>query len=453
MLDAIARFFKFEALQTNYRTEILAGITTFMTMSSILVVNPAILSKGIFLNQPGDLMGQLLIATAITAAFNSIFIACFANYPFALAPAMGPNAYLAFSVILGLSMPWPLALSSVLIMSILFLLLILTKLHIKIIQAIPPFFKYATVVGIGLFIAYLALSTTADPPTLGAGLIVPDPATTTSLGSLRQPPALAAIFGLIFTAVLLARSVKGAMLWGILITAMIGWVFGFAPPPQGIVAFPKLPINLLGQAIWGFRYLSFDQLWNVIVVALTLLFVTLFGFIGTLTGLGQQLDCLDTQGNLPRLTRTLSAGALGSVGGSLLGMPPPVTYLESAAGIVEGGRSGFTALVVAGLMLISAFFAPIVAAIPTFAITPGLVLVGVLMMRGVKEINWTDPAESLTSFLIILIMPLAFSIAKALAIGFIVYPIVQIAQGKASQVSRVMYTLAIASVLYFLSLP
>ncbi len=452
MLDAIADFFKFETLKTNFRTELLAGVTTFMTMSSILVVNPTILSNAVFLNQPGDLIGQLLIATAIAAALNSVLLACLTNYPFAIAPAMGPNAYLAFSVILGLQMPWQLALFCVLLTGVLLLILILTKLHTTIIRAIPPFFKYATVVGIGLFIAYLALSANAAPPTLGAGLIVPDPATTTSLGSMRQPSALAAAFGLLLTAVLLARSVKGAMLWGILITAMLGWIFGFAPLPQGLIAWPKLPVNLIGQALVGVRYFSLDQLGNMIAVTLTLLFVTLFGFIGTLTGLGQQMDALDAKGNLPRLTRTLSAGAIGTLVGALLGMPPPVTYLESAAGIAEGGRSGFTALVFAGLMLISAFFAPLVAAIPTFAITPALVLVGAMMMGSVKEIDWTDPAESLTAFLIILVMPLAFSIAKALAIGFIVYPIIKAAQGAARQTSWVMYSLAIASILYFVSL-
>lgn len=452
MLQAIADFFKFDALQTNYKTELLAGLTTFMTMSSVLVVNPAILSGAIFLNQPGDLLGQLLTSTAIAAALCSILMACLANYPFALAPAMGPNIYLAYSVILGLQMHWRLALTTVLLDGILLLVLISTNLHTKILSAIPAFFKYATVVGIGFFVTYLALSADPTPPTLGAGIIIADPNTTTTLGSLRQPPTLAAIFGTLLTAILLARSIKGAMLWGVLSTAMIGWLGGIAPPPQGIVSFPKLPFDLVGQVFAGFNYLSIEQLWNVIAVTLTLLFITLFGFVGTLTGLGQQLNCLDGNGNLPRFTRTLSAGAFGVVAGSFVGMPPAVTYLESATGINAGGRTGFTALVVAGLMLGAAFFAPLVAAIPTFAITPALVMVGVLMMRGVQEIDWSDPAESFTSFLMILMMPLAFSIAKALATGFVVYPLIKVAQREARSVSGVMYVLAIASALYFVSL-
>lgn len=453
MIQAIANFFKFNELQTNFRTEILAGITTFVAMSSILVVNPAILSSAIFLNQPGDLLGQLLIATAIASALSSILMAYAANYPFALAPAMGPNAYLAFSVILGLEMNWRLALSAVLLESVLFLILILTNLHLKIIRAIPASFKFATVVGIGLFVAYLGLAANPAPPTLGAGIIVSDAATITGLGSLRQPSTLMAIFGLLLTAVLLARSVKGAMLWGILTTAILGWLFGIAPSPQGVFALPTLPIDLFGQAIIGFRYLNAEQIWNVIAVTLTLLFVTLFGFMGTLTGLGQQLGCLDQKGNLPRFTQAISAGIVGGTISSCIGMPPPITYLESAAGIVEGGRSGFTAIVVAVLMLGSVFFVPLVAAIPMFAIVPALVLVGVMMMRGVQGINWDDPAEALSSFLIILLMPLTFSLAKALAAGFVVYPIIRAAQGKFRDVTWVMYTLAIASVLYLCSLP
>ncbi|MDX2241026.1 MAG: NCS2 family permease [Leptolyngbyaceae cyanobacterium bins.302] len=452
MVSAIAKFFKFNELQTNFRTEILAGVTTFVTLSSVLVVNPAILSSAIYLKQPGDLLGELLVATAISSALSSILLACMANYPFALAPAMGPNAYLAFSVILGLPMNWRLALSTVFLESVLFLVLIATNLHTKIIRAIPASFKYATVVGIGLFIAYLGLAASPEPPTLGAGIIVPDAATVTALGSLRQPPTLMAIFGFLLTAILLARSVKGAMLWGILSTAMLGWIFGIAPTPQGIFALPTLPINLFGQAIAGFKDLNAEQIWNLIAVTLTLLFVTLFGFVGTLTGLGQQLEQLDEKGNLPRLTQTLSAGALGGTLSSLIGMPPPITYLESAAGITEGGRSGFTSIVVAVLMLGSAFFVPVVAAIPTFAITPALILVGVLMMRSVQEINWDDPAEALSSFLIILMMPLTFSLAKALAIGFVVYPIMKAAQGKFRDVSWVIYALAIAAVFYLGSL-
>jgi len=452
MLQAIAHFFKFEDLKTNYRAEILAGLTTFMTMSSVLVVNPAILSSAMFLNQPGDLLGQLLFATAIASAISSILMACLANYPFAMAPAMGPNAYLAFSVIVGLQMQWRLALITVLLSGLLLFVLILTKLHTKILHAIPAFFKYATVVGIGLFVAYLALSAKPVPPTLGAGIIVSDPTTLTSLGSFRQSTTLIAIFGTLLTAVMLARTIKGAMLWGILTTAIVGWILGVAPPPQGIIAFPKLPIDLIGQVFGGFDYLTIEQIWNIVAVTLALLFVTLFGLIGTLTGLGQQLGHLDSKGNLPRLTRALTAGALGTLACAVFGMPPPVTYLESATGIAEGGRSGFTAVVVAVLMLISAFFAPIVVAIPTFAITPALVLVGVLMMRGIKEIDWADPAESFTSFLVILLMPLTFSIAKALAIGFIVYPLIKAAQGDVRQVSGVMYVLAIASALYFVSL-
>lgn len=451
-VSSLAQFFKFESLGTTYRTEILAGITTFMTLSYILVVNPKILSNAIFLESPGDLFGELLIATAIPAAVGTALMGCLANYPFALAPAMGLNAFFAFSVVLRLGINWRLALLAVLLESLLFLALILSKWHIQLIRAIPASLKQATVAGIGLFIAYIALSSDPAAPTLGAGIIVSSKVTTTALGSFHRPATLMAVFGLLLTAVLVARRVGGAMLWGILVTAVVGWLLGVTPPPQGILALPRSPVELVGQALTGFQYLTPNEIWNFVAVTLTFLFVTSFDTIGALTGLGQQAGYIDENGELPRSTPALLACALGISFGAVMGTSPSATFLESASGVAAGGRSGFTAIVVAILFLLSIFFAPLLAAIPAFATAPALVMVGVLMMGAVQAINWQEPADAIPAFLVILTMPLTFSIAEALAIGFITYPLIKTAQGHARQLNLPMYILAAISVFYFATL-
>ena len=448
LTTSVPQFFRFEQLGTTYKTEILAGVTTFMTMAYILVVNPRILSNAIFIDQPGDLFNQLVTTTAISSALATALMGLLSNYPFALAPAMGLNAFFAFSVVLGLQMNWRLALTSVLIESLIFTLLILSNIHIQIIKAIPASLKHATVAGIGLFIAYIGLSGVPEPPTLGAGIIVASKATLTTIGSFRQPATLLSAFGLLLTATMVARHIKGAILWGILATALLGWILGIAPCPLKIIALPELPQGLMGQAFTGLSYLTPKQIGNFVSVTLTLLFVTSFDTIGALTGLGQQAGYINKNGELPRATKSLLAGAMGITFGALIGTSPSATYLESASGISEGGRSGFTSVVVAALFLLSVLFTPLFAAVPAFATSPALILVGFLMMSSVQNITWNDPAEAIAAFLILLTMPLTYSIAEALAIGFIIYPLIKVSQGQAHEVNKTVYFLAAISVFH-----
>ncbi|MBW4637489.1 MAG: NCS2 family permease [Gloeocapsa sp. UFS-A4-WI-NPMV-4B04] len=446
----IARFFKFEQNQTNLRQEMLAGVTTFMAMAYILAVNPSILSNAIFLQQPKDLFGQLAIATALSATIATSIMGLVANYPFALAPAMGLNAYFTFSVVLGLGISWRVALTAVFVEGLIILVLTLSNIRNQIIMAIPECLKRATATGIGLFIAYIGLS--GNPATGGAGLIVANETTKTALGAFNNPATLMASFGIFVTAALVARRLKGALLYGILATALLGWILGIAPWPKAIVALPPWPGDLLGQAIFGLAQVSQTNIGDFLSILVVFLFVDIFDTIGTLTGLGMQAGYINEKGTLPRAGRALMADAVGIPVGAALGTSTVSTYIESAAGIAEGGRTGFTSVVVAALFAMSIFFIPLLAAIPGFATAPALVIVGVLMAESLGGIRWSDPAESIPSFLTILMMPLTYSIAEGLAIGFITYPLLKTFQGKSHELTLPMWLLAGVFVLRFVQL-
>jgi AGZA family xanthine/uracil permease-like MFS transporter len=448
-IRSIARFFKFDSLGTTYRTEILAGVTTFITLAYTLVVTPSILSNAIFLQQPGDLFDELVVATAIVSAVSTLLMGLWTNYPVALAPGMGLNSLFAFSVVLDLKLDWRLALMAALLQGLLFMGLCVSGLRDRLINAIPLSLKHAIVAGIGLFVAYIALSGNPASPTLGAGIIVASDTTKTTLGSLANPVTLLAIFGLLLTATLMVRKVKGGMLWGILATAGLGWIFGIAPAPQGLIAMPHFPVHLFGQAFTGFQYFTPSQTGNLIAAMFILLFVTLFDSIGALMGLGQQAGSLNSKGELPRSSQALIAIGAGTTIGSLLGISPVAPYLESAAGISEGGRSGFSSIIVSVLLLASVLFLPLLAAVPAFATAPVLILVGVLMVGGsVKSINWNDHAEAIPAFLMMMMMPLTFSLADGIAIGFITYPLLKACQGKAREIDRTLLVLAFLSMLF-----
>lgn len=444
---AIARFFKFDEFNTNFRTEVLAGVTTFMTMAYILAVNPGILSNAIFLSQPQDLFGELVIATALSSAIATLVMGLTANYPFALAPGMGLNAFFAFSVVLALKIDWRVALSAVLIEGLIFIALTLSNIRSQIIKAIPECLKQATAAGIGLFIAYIGLA--GDPKTGGAGIIVANPATKTALGNFAQPTTLVAIAGILITAAFVARRIKGALLWGILATALLGWILRIAPAPSGIVALPQWPGDLFGQAIVGLSQIGRTNIWDLVAVTFVFLFIDLFDTIGTLAGVGTQAGYIDENGELPRASEALMADAIGTTVGAILGTSTVTTYIESAAGVSEGGRTGFTAVVTAILFTLSIFFIPLLSAVPAFATAPALLIVGVLMAGNVRMIRWDDPAESIPSFLTILLMPLTYSIAEGLAIGFITYPLIKSFQGKAHEISLAVWILAGIFVLRF----
>lgn len=447
-LGQVARFFQFERNRTTFRTEVLAGVTTFMTMAYILAVNPGILSEAIFLQQPGDLFPELVIATAISSAIATLLMGFLANYPFALAPGMGLNAFFTFSVVKALGIGWRVALSAVFIEGLIFIALTLSQVRSQIIKAIPECLKQATAAGIGLFLAYIALSSSSA--TGGAGIIITNPVTLTSLAPFNQPPTLMAIAGIFITSALVARRIKGALLWGIFATALLGWILGIAPWPTGILAWPQWPSHLFGQAIAGLTQLSQANFWNAIAVTFVFLFVDLFDTIGTLAGVGIQAGYIDQNGELPRAKEALLADAIGTSVGALMGTSTVTSYIESAAGVSEGGRTGFTAIIVAVLFTVSIFFIPLLAAVPAFATTPALLIVGVLMMSNVRGIRWDDPAESIPSFLTILIMPLSFSIAEGLAIGFITYPLMKAFQGKTQETTPAVWILAGIFILRFI---
>jgi adenine/guanine/hypoxanthine permease len=449
-LDRIALFFQFEQLGTDYRTELLASFTTFMTTTPMLVVTAHMLGSAVFLNQPGDLFEQLLVAVVLCSAIASMTIGLLANYPFALGPSAGTAALLAFSIVLGMGMNWRLAFTAVLVEGILFTALTLSPLRRQITDAIPTSLKQAMVVGLGLFLSYIALSGKVDSPNLGAGIIITSAATTTALGSLRQPATLIAIVGILFTAILTVRRVKGALLLGVFGTASLGWVYGVAPLPENILTLPQLPLDLIGQAIAGIQYLSLAQLGNFVAVVFTLLFVSLSDTISSLNVMGEQIKCIRPNGELHRSKQALLSNSLGTIFGALMGSAPIIPYLESTSGIFEGGRSGFVSIVVAILFLISALFTPLFAAIPAFATAPVLIMIGVLMMSCVRLIDWNDLTEAVPAFLVILIMPLTFSVANGMAAGFIADAVVKTAQRNRPRVPRSSLILAGMAAAYFL---
>lgn len=437
---AIARYFKFDEYKTNFRTEIVAGITTFMTMAYILVVNPLILSDAIFLSQRRDLFPELVFATAISSAIGTIVMALIAKYPFALAPGMGLNAFFAYSVVVGLGINWRVALAAVLVEGLIFIALTITDIRRHLITAIPTTIKVATTIGIGLFIAYIGLAGNVE--TGGAGLIVADQATKTTFGSFRQPNTLIATAGLLITSAFILRRVKGGLLWGIFATALLGWILGVTPWPRGIAQIPTFPTDLFGQAIAGLAGVNLSNLLDFVAVLLVFLFVDIFDTIGTISGVGMQAGYIDERGELPRANQALLADAVATTTGAVMGTSTVTTYIESAAGVAEGGRSGFTAVIVAALFIVAIVFTPIFEAIPAYATTPALVITGVFMMGNAASIRWGDLAEAIPAFLTIIFMPLASSIAAGLSVGMVAYPLLKSFQGKAHEIPLATWILA-----------
>jgi AGZA family xanthine/uracil permease-like MFS transporter len=438
---AIAHYFKFDVYRTNFRTEILAGVTTFMTMAYILVINPLILSDAVFLNQPKDLFSELVVSTALCSMIGTLVMAFLAKYPFALAPGMGMNAFFAYSVVLTLKIDWKVALASVLIEGLIFIALTVTDIRRHLITAVPDVIKTATTVGIGLFLAYIGLSGKVE--TGGAGLIVLDEVTKTTFGSFRNPQSILAVVGIFLTVFFMVRRIKGALLWGIIGTGILGWVLGVAAAPQGILALPTFPSHLFGQAFVGLSGINAGNLIDFVAVTLVFLFVDMFDTIGTLSGVSTQAGYINEKGELPRANQALFADAVATTAGAMIGNSTVTTYVESASGVAEGGRTGFTAVIVAGLFGLSLFFGPVLEAIPAFATAPALMIVGVLMLMSVKNINWNDLAESIPAFLTIFFIPLGYSIAAGLSAGLIAYPIIKTFQGKPKDVPLVTWILAV----------
>ncbi|HHT69241.1 MAG TPA: NCS2 family permease [Firmicutes bacterium] len=434
--------FKLRENKTNVRTEVMAGITTFMTMAYIIVVNPGILAT-IFEGTPEhqSMFMAFMIATIVSAIFATVLMAFFANYPFALAPGMGLNAYFTYTVVFQMGYDWQVALGAVFISGIIFVLLSLSGVREAIINAIPAGLKSGISAGIGLFIAFIGLQ--------NAGIVVADQATMVAIGSLREPAVILAMVGIILTGILLARNVRGAILIGIFATALVGIPLGVTPIPDGIFSVPRFSS---WAPVFGKLDIRGALGVGLIEVVFAFLFVDLFDTIGTLVGVSERAGFLDKDGKLPRAEKALLADSIGTVGGAVMGTSTVTTYVESAAGVAAGGRTGLTALVTAGCFFLALFFGPLFSAIPNAATAPALIVVGAMMARGVLSIKWDFMDEALPAFIAMIAMPLTYSIATGIALGFIVYPLMKALSGKAKEVHWIMWVLAVLFAVRFLYL-
>ena len=427
------RVFKLKENNTNPKTEVIAGFTTFLTMAYIIFVNPSILSEA------GMPFNGVFIATIAGIILGTLAMALLTNYPFALASGMGLNAFFAYSVVIGMGVSWQTALGIIFIEGIIFIVLSVTPVRKKIVNAIPMNLKTGISAGIGLFIAFIGLQ--------NAGIVVNDEATLVSMGSLLSGPALVALVGLIVTGILHAMKVKGSLLWGILIATAFGWTNGVTPAFNGIFAMPKMAD--WNQVLFQLDIASALRL-SMVGVLLSFLFVDLFDTAGTLVGVSKQAGYIDEDGNLPKASNALLADAIGTTGGALFGTSTVTTYIESAAGVAEGGRTGLTGVVAAILFFLALFFRPLIGLVPGAATAPALIIVGTMMMTNVTDLDWDDFTEVLPAFIAMIAMPLTYSISNGIALGFIIYPLVKLFTGRGKEVNALVYVLGAVFIAYFL---
>ena len=455
----LEKFFKLKENRTDVKTEIMAGITTFMTMAYILAVNPSILSAA------GMDANAVLIATALAAFVGTAMMALFANYPFALAPGMGLNAYFAYTVVLNMGYSWQIALMAVFVEGLVFIVLSLTNVREAIFNAIPMTLKSAVSVGIGLFIAFIGLQ--------NAKIVVNSDATLLTYQTFKGDTfhsigigAILALIGVLVTAILLVRKIKGGILLGIIIT----WVLGIICELTGIyVPNPDAGMySVIPSAIVSFDFSSFGhtfgqvfkadfsniRILDFIVVMFAFLFVDLFDTLGTLIGVASKADMLDKDGKLPRIKGALMADAVATSVGAVFGTSTTTTHVESASGVTEGGRTGLTAITTGILFLLALIFSPLFLTIPSFATAPALIIVGFYMMGAVVKINFDDMAEAIPAFLCIIAMPLAYSISEGIAIGVISWTLLNLLTGKArdKKISILMYVLTVLFILKYIFL-
>ncbi len=429
----LERVFNLEENNTNVKTEVIAGFTTFMTMAYIIFVNPSILSDA------GMPFNGVFIATIAGIILGTLAMAFLTNYPFALASGMGLNAFFAYSVVIGMEVSWQTALGIIFIEGIIFIVLSVTPVRKKIVNAIPMNLKTGISAGIGLFIAFIGLQ--------NAGIVVNDEATLVSMGSLLSGPALVAMVGLIVTGILHAMKVKGSLLWGILIATAFGWTNGVTPAFNGIFAMPKM--GDWNQVLFQLDIASALRL-SMVGVLLSFLFVDLFDTAGTLVGVSKQAGYIDEDGNLPKASNALLADAIGTTGGALFGTSTVTTYIESASGVAEGGRTGLTGVVASILFFLALFFRPLIGLVPGAATAPALIIVGTMMMTNVTDLDWDDFTEVLPAFLAMIAMPLTYSISNGIALGFIIYPLVKLFTGRGKEVNALVYVLGVVFIAYFL---
>jgi len=421
MLD---RLFKLSANQTTIGTEVLAGATTFLTMAYIIFVNPTILADA------GMDKGAVFVATCLAAAFGSAVMGLWANYPIALAPGMGLNAYFTYSVVLGMGHSWQVALGAVFISGVLFLVLALTKVREAIINAIPHSLKLAISAGIGLFLGIIALK--------NAGIIAAHPATLVTMGDVTKPEAMLAAAGFMVMVALDTRRVPGAIMIAILGTTALGMALGITPWGGLVSAPPSLAPTFLAMDVVGAINVG------LVAIVFAFLFVDLFDNAGTLIGLAHRAGMLDAKGRLPRIERALVADSLAAMASGVVGTSTTTSYIESAAGIKAGGRTGLTALVVAGFFLLALFLSPLAGSIPAYATAPALLFVACLMARGLADIAWDDMTEAVPAVVTALAMPLTFSIAHGISFGFIAFAGIKLLAGRWREISPTVALLALA---------
>lgn len=440
MSNFIQKAFGFDPKVNSVKTEILAGITTFLTMSYILAVNP-----GIFSALPGMPTGSVFTATALAAIIGTLVMAVYAKKPFALAPGMGLNAFFVFTVCLGMGYSWQFALTAVLLEGIIFIILTLTNVRKLIVDSIPVTLKKAIGCGIGLFIAFIGLK--------NAGVIVANDSTVVALGNITQGTALLALIGLIITAFLVVKKVPGALLIGMVATAALGLVIKDPTTGEhitkfnGIASLPASVSPIFCQFEWKHVF-SLDMF----VVVFTFMFIDMFDTIGTVVGVSTKAKMVDEKGNIPGINKTLMADAVATVAGACLGTSTTTTYVESASGIAQGGRTGLTAFSAAMCFVIALFFSPLFLAIPSAATAPVLVIVGVFMMSPIKDIDFENYSEAIPAFITLISMPLCYSISDGIMLGMISYVLINMLSLNFKKISPAAYILAVIFVAKYILL-
>ncbi len=426
----LERFFKLKEHGTTVRQELVAGLTTFSTMAYIVFVNPAVLQAA------GMDPGAVMMATIFSAVAATLIMALYANYPFALAPGMGLNAYFAYAIVLGEGIPWQTALGATFLAGGVFLLLNILQIRALIMQAIPHSLRLSLTGGIGLFLAFIGLQS--------IHIVVPHAETIVSVGPLATPQILLAGIGLVIACVLFAKGYRAAILISIVTTWLLGLVFGFAEW-NGLVAFPPDPSPTFMQM--DLRGAFSGQVWSIIL-AFTL--IAVFDAAGTITGLAEQGNFVDKNGRVPRLNRIFLADAVGTMLSGVFGTSPMTTYVESAAGVTAGGRTGLTALIVALLFLACLWFSPLASSIPMYATAPALILIGSFLLAPIRNLPWDDPIELIPCFVVLITVPLAFSISTGIALGLILFPLGKLLVGRAKEVHWLAWVLGALFVVKFL---
>ncbi len=433
-MSALDKFFKLSERGTNVSTEVVAGFTTFVTIAYIILVNPNVLSEA------GIPKEAAIAATILATVGTTLLVGLLANLPMVSAPGLGLQAFFTYTVVLGMGLTWQTALGAVFVSGVVFFILTITGALQYIVKSIPDVLKASISVGIGLFIAFIGLR--------AAGVVVANPDTLVSVGNITEPAVILSLLGVFAAGALMAREVRGGLLIAILGTTVVGMLLGIFEAPKSVNDVVSLSLPSI-DATFGQLDLIAAFKYGLVSIVFSFTIVEMFDNIGTIIGLSRRAGLVDEEGNIPNLNRFLMANSLGTMWSSLVGTCTVTTYVENATGITAGGRTGLTAVVVAILFALTIFFAPLVTLIPAYATAPALIIIGVLMMQGVKDINFGEFSDALPAFLTIILMPLTYNIAQGIAFGFISYAIIKPLTGRAKEVHWLVYVIAVAFVINF----